>query len=69
MQTLGSGVRAGGLFKCVFHVPPLPVTLRSVSEVLGFAVAYSAEQLKRACLQFICVNAASLLEGRWGTHE
>ncbi len=44
---------------------PHAVTLRNVSEVLEFAVAYSASQLKRACLKFMCVNASALLEGRY----
>ena len=41
------------------------VTLRNVGDIVKFAVAFSADQLKRSCLQFICVNAASLLEGRY----
>lgn len=54
----------------LYSSPPLSpcltytVTLPSVAELLEFAVAYSADQLKKACLQFISVNASSLLEAR-----
>ena len=41
------------------------MTLRNVVEFLEFAEAYSADQLKKSCQQFICVNAACFLEGRW----
>ncbi|XP_064404443.1 inhibitor of Bruton tyrosine kinase-like isoform X2 [Halichondria panicea] len=40
------------------------LTLRNVPELLEIADTYSASQLKSSCLQFICVNAAALLEAR-----
>lgn len=40
------------------------VTLKNVADIAQFAVMYGADQLKKACLQFICINAACLLEGR-----
>ena len=39
--------------------------LRNAVDLLEFSEAYCAEQLKKTCLQFICVNAACFLEGRW----
>jgi len=41
------------------------LNLKNVGDILEFAVAYSAIQLKTSCLQFICMNSASLLEGRY----
>ncbi len=46
-------------------IPTAAVSLRNVSEMLEFSVAYSAMQLKKACLKFMCVNASVLLEGRY----
>ena len=43
----------------------ISVTLRNVYELMEFSEVYNAPQLKRACLQFMCVNSASLLEGRY----
>lgn len=40
------------------------VTLKNVADIAHFAVTYGADQLKKACLQFICINATSLLDGR-----
>ena len=41
------------------------VTIRNVADITSFADNYHAEQLKNACLQFICLNLAPLLEGRY----
>jgi hypothetical protein len=38
-------------------------------EFLEFAEAYSADQLKKSCQQFVCVNAACFLEGRWASSD
>ncbi|XP_076827712.1 inhibitor of Bruton tyrosine kinase [Brachyhypopomus gauderio] len=40
------------------------LTLKNASELLEFAVVYSAEQLKLSCLQFIGLNMAAMLESR-----
>ena len=45
----------------VFH---FIVTIRNVADITSFADNYHAEQLKNACMQFICLNLAPLLEGR-----
>ena len=50
---------------CSPKFPVAVVTLRNVVELLEFSEAYGADQLKKSCLQFICVNAACFLEGRW----
>ena len=47
-----------------YHNYAMIVTLRNVVEFLEFAEAYCADQLKKSCLQFICVNAVCFLEGR-----
>jgi len=40
------------------------VTLKNVADMLEFAFVYQAEQLKRTCLQFVCINLPALLETR-----
>lgn len=52
------------IYDCNVRVSAIDlVTLRNVVEFLKFAEAYCADQLKKSCLQFICVNAACFLEG------
>ena len=46
----------------VFH---FIVTIRNVADITSFAGNYHAEQLKNACMQFVCLNLAPLLEGRY----
>ena len=43
----------------------ITVTIRNVGDITSFADNYHADQLKNACLQFICLNLAPLLEGRY----
>ena len=47
------------------HLIFITVTIRNVADITSFADNYHAEQLKSACLQFICLNLAPLLEGRY----
>jgi len=49
----------------VLYINDILVTIRNVAEIASFADNYHAEQLKNACLQFICLNLAPLLEGRY----
>ncbi|KAJ8314789.1 hypothetical protein KUTeg_006939 [Tegillarca granosa] len=41
------------------------VNLKNVAEMLEFSSIYNATQLKGACQQFILINLAALLEGRY----
>ena len=47
----------------------ITVTIRNVGDITSFADNYHAEQLKNACLQFICLNLAPLLEGRYAQYH
>merc|ERR1719186_180205 len=40
------------------------LTLKNVAEILQFSFNYSAEQLQRSCMQFICINLPAILENR-----
>ena len=48
----------------LLHSVHSAVDLKNAVEFLEFAEAYSALQLKKACLQFICVNCSHFLEAR-----
>ncbi|KAL4233187.1 hypothetical protein ACF0H5_007871 [Mactra antiquata] len=41
------------------------VTLKNVGELLEFSTMYNASQLKSTCQQFIALNLAALIEGRY----
>lgn len=43
----------------------ITVNLKNAVDFLEFAETYSAQQLKKSCLQFICVNSACFLEARY----
>jgi len=40
------------------------ISLKNVSVMLDFSSTYQADQLKRSCLQFICINLCPLVENR-----
>ena len=44
------------------------VSFKNAGELLEFSSVYQAHQLKAACQQFISLNLAAMLEGRWELH-
>jgi hypothetical protein len=40
------------------------VTLKNACELLELSYIYNAEQLKRCCLDFICINLQTLIEAK-----
>ncbi|XP_005101796.1 inhibitor of Bruton tyrosine kinase [Aplysia californica] len=41
------------------------ISFKNVGELLEFSSLYNAEQLKASCQQFVCLNLAAVMEGRY----
>lgn len=41
------------------------LTLKNVGQILEFSSIYNAGQLKRACMQYICLNLPAVVEMRY----